>query len=165
MSDRNGFLEGEKNRGRALSVLNQSGERGGEEVVKGDWIEAKAATSAKIEVNEDGTSTVLGEKLNKTETSYFVFMRDQRGSKFYKVLGQAVNPADLDGLLCLSGSGQATVTARAAFAPGGDAKLKSIILKIQRGKMTKKDLPEVARPFVHPSMLEPVAVEEDDDEE
>lgn len=55
------------------------------------------------------------------------------------------------GLSCLCGCGQATVTDSAKFIPGHDAKLKGLLLKVERGELPKNQVPEIAKPFLQRS--------------
>lgn len=57
------------------------------------------------------------------------------------------------GLSCLCGCGQPTKTDAAKFIPGHDAKLKSVLLKVERGELPKSEVPEIAKPFLQRSPL------------
>jgi hypothetical protein len=59
------------------------------------------------------------------------------------------------GLSCLCGCGQPTKTDAAKFIPGHDARLKSLLLKIERQEDGKKksDVPEIAKPFLQKSKM------------
>jgi hypothetical protein len=57
------------------------------------------------------------------------------------------------GLSCLCGCGQATLTDSARFIPGHDAKLKSVLLKVERGELTEPSIPKIARPFLQKSKM------------
>lgn len=57
------------------------------------------------------------------------------------------------GLPCLCGCGQPTVTDSAKFIPGHDAKLKGLLLKVERGEVKKSEIPEVAKPFLQRSSM------------
>ena len=57
------------------------------------------------------------------------------------------------GLSCLCGCGQATLTDAAKFRPGHDAKLKGVLLKVERGELPKSNVPEIAKPFLQRSEM------------
>lgn len=57
------------------------------------------------------------------------------------------------GLPCLCGCGQPTITDSARFIPGHDAKLKGLLLKVERGELKKSAIPEVAKPFLQKSAM------------
>jgi hypothetical protein len=57
------------------------------------------------------------------------------------------------GLPCLCGCGQPTLTENAKFIPGHDAKLKSLLLRVERGEAKKSEIPEVAKAFLQKSKM------------
>lgn len=57
------------------------------------------------------------------------------------------------GLPCLCGCGQPTRTEKAKFIPGHDAKLKGVLLKVERGELPKSAVPDVAKPFLARSTM------------
>lgn len=59
-----------------------------------------------------------------------------------------------EGLSCLCGCGQPTKTDKAKFIPGHDAKLKSLLLRLERGEAEKGErVPEIAKKFLQKSPL------------
>lgn len=52
--------------------------------------------------------------------------------------------------LCLCGCGKPVGRPRSQFLPGHDAKLKSILIKVEKGKLKESDIPEAARKLLVP---------------
>jgi hypothetical protein len=107
------------------------------------------------------------ESLSKSQVDFYQFAKQaQTGVKSGdKPKRKRVEWYDLP---CLCGCGQPTKTPRARFLPGHDAKLKSILLKVERDIEPDSTIPDVARPFLmhckccglpitkHPSGLGPI---------
>lgn len=135
-------------RGRAISYLKKEDRAAAIDTAVAEGFKAK----------KDGdTYTLDDEDLNTFQLAYYrhSLARSRRKARYYHVLGTEINPEDVRGLPCLSGSGNPTINSDAAFAPGGDAKLKSIILKINKGELPESAIPEIVRPFLAPGVVSP----------